>query len=159
MATLHLMVGLPGSGKTTCAKQLEKEYHALRFTTDEWHIHLYGHDFYNDPSKDEEHNIRHAKVEDLIWEVAKKALLLDINVILDFGCWAKEERDDLRQRAHELGADFKIHYMPASKETLLKNLEKRHQEQDENSFYINKASIDKWYDLFEVPTKEELEES
>jgi Predicted kinase len=38
MPTLHLMVGLPCSGKTTLARQLEHKYSALRLTTDEWHI-------------------------------------------------------------------------------------------------------------------------
>ena len=35
MATLHLMVGLPGSGKTTLAHRLETQYSALRLTVDE----------------------------------------------------------------------------------------------------------------------------
>lgn len=34
-ATLFLMVGLPGSGKTTRAKELERETGAIRFTPDE----------------------------------------------------------------------------------------------------------------------------
>jgi predicted kinase len=30
------MCGLPGSGKTTLAKRLERERRALRFTPDDW---------------------------------------------------------------------------------------------------------------------------
>lgn len=41
-ATLFLMVGLPGSGKTTRAKELERETGAIRFTPDEWHLFLFG---------------------------------------------------------------------------------------------------------------------
>ena len=33
--TLTLMVGLPGAGKTTRAKELERETGAIRFTPDE----------------------------------------------------------------------------------------------------------------------------
>ena len=36
MATLHLICGLPGSGKTTLAKQLETSEGAVRFCPDEW---------------------------------------------------------------------------------------------------------------------------
>ena len=42
MAVLHLMVGLPCSGKTTEARRLEKEYHALRLTPDEWQIRVWA---------------------------------------------------------------------------------------------------------------------
>jgi predicted kinase len=41
-AILYLLVGLPGSGKTTKAKQLEVEASALRLTRDEWMIPLFG---------------------------------------------------------------------------------------------------------------------
>jgi len=41
-AILYLLVGLPGSGKTTKAKQLEVEASALRLTLDEWMIPLFG---------------------------------------------------------------------------------------------------------------------
>ena len=44
MATLHLMVGLPCSGKTTLAQKLEHELPALRLNLDEWHIRLFGQD-------------------------------------------------------------------------------------------------------------------
>jgi predicted kinase len=39
---LFLMCGLPGAGKTTRAKELEKEHHAVRLTPDDWllAIHL-----------------------------------------------------------------------------------------------------------------------
>ncbi|WP_424949772.1 AAA family ATPase [Deinococcus sp.] len=42
MPTLFLMVGLPGSGKTTLAKQLEQRHSAVRFTPDEWMMPLFG---------------------------------------------------------------------------------------------------------------------
>ncbi len=80
MAVLHLMVGLPCSGKTTEARRLEKEYHALRLTPDEWQIRLFGQDAL-DPSHDE----RHGAIEKIMWEVASRALSLGMDVILDFG--------------------------------------------------------------------------
>ena len=77
MAVLHLMVGLPCSGKTTEARRLEKEYHALRLTPDEWQIRLFGQDAL-DPSHDE----RHGAIEKIMWEVASRVLSLGMNVIL-----------------------------------------------------------------------------
>ena len=78
MATLHLMVGLPGSGKTTEAIELEHKYKALRLTPDEWQDFLFGHDI-----ADPEHDERHTKVEELMWKIAVKVLKSGVDVILD----------------------------------------------------------------------------
>ena len=77
MATLHLMVGLPCSGKTTRARKLEREQSALRPTTDEWHLRLFGQD-----ASEPEHDGRHRLIEGMLWNVANRALALGINVIL-----------------------------------------------------------------------------
>ena len=42
VATLFLMVGLPGAGKTTRAKELAAEHGALRLSPDAWMIPLFG---------------------------------------------------------------------------------------------------------------------
>jgi predicted kinase len=39
---LHLTVGLPGVGKTTLARELERASGALRLTPDEWMVPLFG---------------------------------------------------------------------------------------------------------------------
>lgn len=44
MATLHLTVGLPCSGKTTFARQLAQEINALLLTQDVWHVKLFGNE-------------------------------------------------------------------------------------------------------------------
>lgn len=117
MATLHLMVGLPGSGKTTEAIKLEYEYKALRLTPDEWQYFLFGHDI-----SDKEHDERHTKVEELMWEIAVKVLKSGVDVILDFGFWTKSERDEFRRRANSFGANCKIHYMNPESVNLMSNI-------------------------------------
>ena len=156
MVTLHLMVGLPGSGKTTEACRLEQEYHALRLTTDEWHIQLFGHDFH-DGADNSEHGRRHAMIEALLWHTAEKVLILGVDVILDFGCWAKVERDNFRNRARKIGAGFQIHYMDCSAEELWRRLEKRNQMIAEKAvFRISKEHLEQWISQFEPPSPEEL---
>ena len=105
MAKLHLMVGLPCSGKTTLARQLEAEHSALRLTTDEWHIRLFGHDYDEGMSSSDEaeHDARHDSVESLMWDVASRVLTLGVDVILDFGCWVRSQRDEYRAKAEALG--------------------------------------------------------
>jgi predicted kinase len=85
MPTLHLMVGLPCSGKTTLAKKLQQELPAMRLTPDEWMARVVG-DGYDEAKR--------AIVEAMLWEIAAQGLQLGINVILDYGFWARVERDD-----------------------------------------------------------------
>ncbi len=87
MTTLHLMVGLPCSGKTTLAKALEKDLDALRLTPDDWHRFLFGQD-----ATHPDHDQRHSKIEALQWQVAVRALERSVDVILDFGFWSRAER-------------------------------------------------------------------
>lgn len=156
MATLHLMVGLPGSGKTTRAKQLEAEYRALRLTPDEWHIHLFGDDFHG-WADSAEHDRRHTRVEQLMWQTARRVLALGVDVILDFGCWAREERDAFRAGAYAVGAGFKIHYMDCPREELDRRLQARNAAAgSQPSFCVSRADIDRWSEIFEPPAPDEL---
>ncbi len=69
MPTLHLMVGLPCSGKTTYARRLAGELNALLLTVDAWHPALFGDDVGH-----EKHDERHASLEAIMWDVAKQVL-------------------------------------------------------------------------------------
>ncbi len=152
MATLHLMVGLPCSGKTTLAKKLENELPALRLTTDEWHIRLFGQD-----AKEPEHDARHSIIEAMLWNIASRSLELGTNVILDFGFWAREEREDYRLRAKQLGASSEVHYLDVSADELLRRLEERNLRPSQESFLISKEAMKPWIAFFQQPTPDELE--
>ncbi len=91
---VHLVVGLPGAGKTTLAKQLEAEGPALRLTPDEWQILLYG-----------DANPEHLRdlVEGKLIEIGMRAAELGSNVVLDFGFWGVDERSSLRWIAEQVG--------------------------------------------------------
>ncbi len=152
MATLHLMVGLPCSGKTTLAQKLEHELPALRLTTDEWHIRLFGQD-----AEEPKHDARHSLIEAILWNIASRALELGTNVILDFGFWAREEREDYRARARHLGAGSEIHYLDVPAEELLRRLEERNLRPSPTSFIISEQAMKPWITFFQKPTPDELE--
>ena len=152
MATLHLMVGLPCSGKTTLAQKLEHELPALRLTPDEWQIRLFGQD-----AEEPEHNARHSLIEAILWNIASRALELGTNVILDFGFWAREEREDYRSRAKHLGASSEVHYLDVSEAELLRRLEERNSQPSQESFLISEEAMKPWIAFFQKPTLDELE--
>ena len=151
LATLHLMVGLPFSGKTTLARKLEQECSALRLTTDEWHVRLFGQD-----AKEPEHDSRHSLIEAILWNIASRVLVLGTNVILDFGFWAREEREDYRLRAKQLGASSEVHFLDVSKDELMRRLEERNSQSSQESFYISAEMMKPWIEFFQKPTPDEL---
>ena len=151
-ATLHLMVGLPCSGKTTLARTLEHERSALRLTPDEWQLRLFGQD-----AEEPEHDARQTLIEALLWELASRALVLGTNVILDFGFWAREEREDFRGRAKQLGASSEVHFLDVPEEELLRRLELRNAQHSSGSFYITEEMMKPWIAFFQKPTPDELE--
>ena len=152
MAALHLMVGLPCSGKTTLARKLEHELLALRLAPDEWHIRLFGQD-----AEDPAHDARHSLIEALLWNVASRALELGTNVILENGFWAREEREDYRLRAKLLGASSEVHYLDVPKDELLRRLEKRNTRPSQESFLISEEAMKPWIAFFQKPALDELE--
>ena len=150
MATLYLMVGLPCSGKTTLARTLEQEHSALRLTPDEWQVRLFGQD-----AADPQHNARHSLIESLQWQVAERALALGNNVILDFGFWAREEREDFRSRAKHLGAGSEVHFLDVPSDELLRRLAIRNA-QPGLAFRIPEEMLRSWIELFQKPDPDEL---
>jgi len=145
------MVGLPCAGKTTLAKKLERDLPALRLNMDEWHIHLYGQDA-DDPA----HDSRHVLLEEMLWKIAARALKLDMNVILDYGLWTREEREKYRARAKLLGAASEVHFLDASEDDLLRRLRNRNAQSSDESFYISEESMQLWFEIFQQPTPSEL---
>ena len=152
VATLHLMVGLPCSGKTTLAQKLEREHSALRLTPDEWQVQLFGQD-----AEEPEHDARHTLIETLLWKIASRALELGTNVILDFGFWAREEREDFRLRARQLGASSEVHFLDVPEAELMRRLAVRNSQDSQESFRISEEAMKPWIALFQMPTPDELE--
>lgn len=151
IATLHLICGLPCSGKTTLAKELEHKHSALRLTPDEWHIRLFGMDV-----DDAEHDARHNLVEAIQWEIAARVLTLGVNVILDFGFWGKSEREDFRLRASRLGARSEIHFLNVSEEILFERLAKRNALLIPGTFQITEDMMRSYIAVFQPPAEDEL---
>jgi len=151
IATLHLICGLPCSGKTTLAKALERKIPALRLSPDEWIARLYGADISGDAL-----DAARDPVEAVLWDLAARVLALGRDVILEYGFWSRSEREEFRARATQWGARSELHFTHAPEAELLSRLVKRNADLPPGMFRIDEADLRKWIALFEAPGPDEL---
>jgi len=145
------MCGLPCSGKTTLARQIEHECSALRLTPDEWITRLFGADL-SEEALDEARD----PVEGILWDLAARLLVLGIDVVLDFGFWSRSERAEFRSRAAQLGTHTELHFLNVPEEVLLTRLAARNAQLPPGTFWIDEARLRLWSRRFEPPTLDEL---
>ena len=142
--TLHLLHGFVGSGKTTYARKIEREFQAIRFTSDEWMTRLYGS---NPPV--EQFAEYYSRVESLILEQAERIIALGTDVILDFGFWKRSDRDAMRSRAREWGTSFKLYSFQCPEVVLRERVEKRNVHLPEDSLWIDEHAFNLFLKRFE----------
>ena len=143
------MVGLPAAGKTTRARQLAEEHSALRLTPDEWMIPLFG-----EPEAGDKRDVLEGR---LIW-VALEALKLGTSVVLDFGCWASEERSAIRWLAESVGASYRLEYLPVAHDVQLARIAYRQATTPQQTFPIDEDDVVQWRGIFEEPDAAELDD-
>ncbi|MCM0678417.1 AAA family ATPase [Micromonospora phytophila] len=152
-ATLFLTCGIQGSGKTTLARRLEEEHAALRLTADEW-LHV----LHPEMSEVELDSLRD-RVEELQWSTALRVLAMGCNVVLDWGLWAREERDRYRSEAQALGARVVLCLLEPTKQELLDRLRNRNAAAPPGVFRIPDEQFEEAWTFFqrERPTQDELD--
>lgn len=146
--TLFLMVGLPGAGKTTVARELATSHHALRLTPDEWHLPLFGESLRADGKRD--------VLEGRLITVALRTLRLGTSVVLDFGFWGRDERSALRWLADEAGVLCQVVYLPVELGVQLARIAGRQARTPHGTFPMHEADIVAWRDQFQAPDAAEL---
>lgn len=151
MATLFLICGLPGAGKTTLARQLEQVRPALRLSPDEWIARLLA-----DVSDQAELDRLRSPVEAVQWDVAKQVLALGRDVVLDWGFWSRAERLSYRSHAEALGARTEVRFLDVGRDELWKRLTRRNADLPPGTFAVTKEQLDLWWSWFEPPTADEL---
>jgi predicted kinase len=114
MATVHLIHGFVGAGKTTFAQQLERDVEGVRFTPDDWSTALFG-----DEPPNPEFSARVAALIDQQW---RRTVACGVDVILDFGFGTRALRDDVRCAAGTIGAQSRLYFVSCPEALLRERL-------------------------------------
>src|SRR3954468_6449265 len=146
--TMFVMVGLPAVGKTSRARELASARNGLRLTPDEWMIPLFGQ-----VQPEGKRNVVEGR---LIW-LALSALRIGVNVVLDFGVWAKDERSALRALAASVGATCELVYLHVDDDEQWRRVQSRSRADAATTFAMTKADLERWRRSFQPPDATELE--
>ncbi|MFE4311555.1 AAA family ATPase [Streptomyces sp. NPDC056517] len=147
MTTLFLMVGLPGAGKTTRARQLAHEHGALRLTPDDWMIPLFG-----EAEADGKRDVLEGR---MLW-LALEAVKLGTKVVVDYGCWSRDERSAIRWLVESEDACFRMVYLPVDAETQRARIAQRQTTAPDETLPMTEADILYGRAHFEEPDAAEL---
>ena len=139
-----MLCGLPASGKTTLAHELADAYDAVRLNPDEWELAL-GVDPFDEGFQ--------VKVEAAFWELAQRLLVLGTSVVLEWGFWARSERDEKRAAARALGVAVELRFLDVPYEELVRRVAAR---QTAGGIAITESNMERYRAVFQPPTDEEL---
>ena len=144
---LVLITGLPASGKSTLARRLAPTIPAIRLDKDQWTIQL-GHDPWDDDVR--------PLIEGQLWTLTRDLLAQGQSVILEWGHWARAERDEKRLAARALGVGVELHYLDAPLEELIERAERRNVSGEWSASPMTRAHFEQWAGSFQPPDEEEL---
>ncbi|HBL83546.1 MAG: hypothetical protein A2Y17_00400 [Clostridiales bacterium GWF2_38_85] len=154
MAKVILICGKICSGKTRYAKSLSKMNSAVILSSDEITLVLFG------SNGGQEHGCVVDKLQNYLYQKSLEIVDVGINVILDWGFWTQKERQKAITFFAKHNINFEWHYIDSSDEVLRVNLNERNREIEEGrtlSYYFPDELISRFWDMFEVPSKDEMD--
>lgn len=154
MPTLHLISGLPASGKTTYATQLRERVNGVLFCLDRWLITLFGRYSLPEVGQDE-HTRRVLACRELIWDSASELLTRSVDVILDDGFFYREHRMRHVSLASSVGADTIIHFVDTPLDRVRERLTRRNADLPRYNFRIDPATLEGFMDMVQRPSPDE----
>jgi predicted kinase len=145
---LVLICGLPASGKSTLARQLAPEIGAIRLDKDGWTTQL-GADLWDEEFR--------ARLEDQLWALSRDLLARGQSVILEWGHWARAERDEKRLGARALGVGVELHYLDVPLEDLIERAQRRNLSGEWTASPMTRAHFEQWATIFQPPGEAEIQ--
>lgn len=114
-ATLNVIFGPCGAGKTTYAHAFARREKAVAFILDDWMARMFGPDM-PEPLQYDWMLERVGRCEAQIWATAAGVLAAGTPVILDIGLMRKADRARVREIAEATGLPLQFHFVDAPQE-------------------------------------------
>jgi predicted kinase len=114
-ATLHVIFGPQGAGKSTYAKDLARRLPAVGFAIDDWMGRLFGPDM-PEPLEFQWMMDRVERCEAQIWSTAAGVLAAGTSVVMDLGLMRRSDRQRVAQIAEAVEIPLQFHFVTAPAE-------------------------------------------
>lgn len=146
MAHLIVVCGLPGSGKTTVSRRVATERGAARMCPDDW-MDAAGITLWDQESR--------ARLEAAQWVETQALLLAGRDVVIEWGTWAREERDVLHDWCRAHGVAMSVVLLDPPLDEIRRRLSARNEQPGQT--VIPPELLDEWAaGPFQPPTAEEM---
>ena len=156
-ATLNVIFGPCGAGKTTYANAFARREKAVAFILDDWMARLFGPDM-PDPIEYDWMLGRVGRCENQIWATAAGVLAAGTAVILDIGLMRKADRGRVREIAEATGLPLQFHFVDAPQEVRRARVLDRNEVRGESFAIVVTPDLFEFIEgVYEPPEPGELE--
>jgi predicted kinase len=155
-ASVIIVCGSTGAGKTTYARKLARDRGGIRFSIDEWMQALFAPD--RTEVELEWMMERVERCERQIWSICTQLIALDTAVVLDLGFTTRAHREKFRVLAGEAGARAAVHYVDVDADERRRRVHARNDEKDPAAYAmpVTDETFDFMEQRFEPPERSDL---
>lgn len=158
MATVHLIEGPVGAGKSSYALKLARELGTVPLALDAWFAQLYSPDR---PSGDfiPWYIERKERLMGMLWRHSQQWLASGHDVVLELGLIQRQPRQAFCRQVLDAGHALQLHVLDAPRELRRERVRRRNVEQGETFAMLVPDSIfELASDLWEAPDEDEAAE-
>lgn len=153
--TVYALCGKIASGKSTYARQMMETSPALSLSCDELVRRIMPGDL------GDAHDATLARVKDYLLRKAREAADCGVDVILDWGFWAREDRSAVRAYFADRGIPVKLYGIRISDEDWHANIRERNAAilagENQIDYFVDDGLLSKLASLYEEPEEGELD--
>lgn len=149
---VYMMLGLPGSGKSTFSSLLQDELGIAKLSLDEQYSRLGG-----DLRSQKWDEAIAVKANDFIKSRTKALVNQNQSVILDFCPWKKDERALYRNYVESLGAVCHVYYFEVPANELNRRILRRNESLKDGEHIVTPDMLQAFMNRFDPPDNEPFE--
>jgi predicted kinase len=149
--TLHFLCGKMAAGKTTLARHLSSEYHAVLVCEDIWLQRLYPEEI-----TDFDSYLKYsARLKSVVGPHVEALLKHGVSVVLDYPANTLRARAWVRETFEAAQANHVLHFVDTPNDRCLEQLERRNQEKPVGSVEMSAEQFEAITVLFVAPQEHE----